>query len=463
MGLESKYQAECVRTFLWKRYMFIDPVKGDGNCLFNAVIQELEFDTPEDKHFYTSDRLRRQVVAFFTGRKEEYVDWIRTQIRNIYGWSDRYSKSEPGPFSVKTYLKHILEDGKWGDIIVLYLLAAMWGIRITVIRGDACVQLNIRHNEDLINADLILLYNGMEISGHYTGVVRLDQTKLKCASIKKTAKFDYRMDKNEMDQKFHNLQSTEVVVKSDRLATLVAKEVEYDDLMKMYDEMKRKYKIKNKKLKQKRKLIRNMRRLLGKDKNGGDDDDTDDEDADEEDIDDNTVETEETEPEVPQNIPQISQGDVTCELCDRKLPGTHSLRKHMDKMHKGKAKYKCTKCKKVFITYQGKKNCELKHEGRPKPYQCSVGDCEVRFLNRRSQKKHELEQHGARVLEKKFKCNYGNCVYKSHIKSNLVQHEKGCKFNFNKKEYKCELCGKGKFYLYKKVQEHKRKEHKGYK
>ena len=180
------------------------------------------------------------------------------------------------------------------------------------------------------------------------------------------------------------------MVKSDRLATLVAKEVEYDDLMKMYDEMKRKYKIKNKKLKQKRKLIRNMRRLLGKDKNGGDDDDTDDEDADEEDIDDHTVETEETEPEVPQNIPQISQGDVTCELCDRKLPGTHSLRKHMDKMHKGKAKYKCTKCKKVFITYQGKKNCELKHEGRPKPYQCSVGDCEVRFLNRRSQKKMNL-------------------------------------------------------------------------
>ena len=26
MGLESKYQAECVRTFLWKRLMFIGPV-----------------------------------------------------------------------------------------------------------------------------------------------------------------------------------------------------------------------------------------------------------------------------------------------------------------------------------------------------------------------------------------------------------------------------------------------------
>ena len=83
MGLESKYQAECVRIFLWKRLMFIDPVKGDGNCLFNAVLQEMEFDTQEDEDFYTSDRLRRQVVAFFTGTKEKYVNWIRRQIRNI--------------------------------------------------------------------------------------------------------------------------------------------------------------------------------------------------------------------------------------------------------------------------------------------------------------------------------------------------------------------------------------------
>ena len=50
-----------------------------------------------------------------------------------------------------------------------------------------------------------------------------------------------------MNRKLHNLESTEVVVKSDRLSTLVAKEVEYDDLKKMYDELKRKYKINNKK------------------------------------------------------------------------------------------------------------------------------------------------------------------------------------------------------------------------
>ena len=86
--------------------ILIFKVKGDGNCLFNAILQEMEFDSLEDELFYTSDRLRRQVIAFFTGRKAEYVHWIRTHIRNIYGWSDRHSASEPGPFSVKTYLKH---------------------------------------------------------------------------------------------------------------------------------------------------------------------------------------------------------------------------------------------------------------------------------------------------------------------------------------------------------------------
>ena len=64
--------------------ILIFKVKGDGNCFFNAVLQEMEFNSLEDELFYTLDRLRRQVIAFFTGRKAEYVDWIRTYIRNIY-------------------------------------------------------------------------------------------------------------------------------------------------------------------------------------------------------------------------------------------------------------------------------------------------------------------------------------------------------------------------------------------
>ena len=35
IGLQSKYQADCVRTYLWKRLMFIDPV---SNIVFVVVV-----------------------------------------------------------------------------------------------------------------------------------------------------------------------------------------------------------------------------------------------------------------------------------------------------------------------------------------------------------------------------------------------------------------------------------------
>ena len=81
-----------------------------------------------------------------------------------------------------------------------------------------------------------------------------------------------------------------------------------------------------------------MKRLLGKDKSSKDDDENDD----------YPIETQtETEPELPTNLPQVNPGDVICDICKRRFPGTGSLRKHIDKMYKGKGKSKCPKCKKV--------------------------------------------------------------------------------------------------------------------
>ena len=58
-------------------------------------------------------------------------------------------------------------------------------------------------------------------------------------------------------------------------------------------------------------------------------------------------------------------------------------------MHKGKGKFKCPKCKNVYITKKGQKNCELKHKGGEKPFKCDVAGCDIGFYNRRSKKKHE--------------------------------------------------------------------------
>ena len=45
----------------------------------------------------------------------------------------------------------------------------------------------------------------------------------------------------------------------------------------------------------------------------------------------------ETEPELPQNLPKVNQGDVTCDIFKRTFPGSMSLQKHIDKCIKAKA------------------------------------------------------------------------------------------------------------------------------
>ena len=45
-------------------------------------------------------------------------------MRALYGSGE---EGGVGPFSVNTYLHYMLEDGIWGDNIMLELIAIMWG------------------------------------------------------------------------------------------------------------------------------------------------------------------------------------------------------------------------------------------------------------------------------------------------------------------------------------------------
>ena len=79
--------------------------------MFNAVLKQIHFESQEDKKWYTADRLRRQMIAFFCLKKNMLSDWINEKIRSIYGWCDKDSEKEPGPFSIKSYLQYMLQDG----------------------------------------------------------------------------------------------------------------------------------------------------------------------------------------------------------------------------------------------------------------------------------------------------------------------------------------------------------------
>lgn len=54
----------------------------------------------------------------------------------------------------------MLENGTWGDKIVLTSISMLWSIRITVVNAVNLTTERIRHNKPLVNADIVLLYNG---------------------------------------------------------------------------------------------------------------------------------------------------------------------------------------------------------------------------------------------------------------------------------------------------------------
>ena len=166
---------------------------------------------------------------------------------------------------IKSYPKYMLQDCVWGDFILLNLVSAMWGVRISVVRRDSCAEVRIRHNCELIESDVVILFNGRELAGHYSAVSRVEQSKLKATSNTKTKDFDYAVDTTEVQRKVHRLEPGQMIVKADFYASLVAKGEAFDELKQEFDEMKKENKKIRKSLKDEKKLIRNMKRLLGKD------------------------------------------------------------------------------------------------------------------------------------------------------------------------------------------------------
>jgi hypothetical protein len=90
------------------------------------------------------------------------------QIRALYG--DAGGEGEHGrrasgqaglgPFSVKTYITHMLQEGSWGDQICLSALSMMLQCRLSLINAEGMYVLDFRHKGSLAQADMVLVYNG---------------------------------------------------------------------------------------------------------------------------------------------------------------------------------------------------------------------------------------------------------------------------------------------------------------
>ena len=61
--------------------------------------------------------------------------------------------------------RYMLDDGHWGDSIVLLMLSHMWGITITVLNASSLTETRLRHNKAMTHVDIVLVFNGID---HYS-------------------------------------------------------------------------------------------------------------------------------------------------------------------------------------------------------------------------------------------------------------------------------------------------------
>lgn len=59
-----------------------------------------------------------------------------------------------------------MEEGTWGDSIVLKALSFAWGCRITILNALLFMEDRVRHVMTMKGVDFVLVYNGFD---HYNG------------------------------------------------------------------------------------------------------------------------------------------------------------------------------------------------------------------------------------------------------------------------------------------------------
>ena len=184
-GLPDYFIYKCVEGYLFTFNLEIGYAQGDGNCLPNSVLAQLNMDQdPGAKEIFTQMYLRRSVVRHLIYNWEILGDDIRENVRMQYGRPDseingkiirKYigkgkTRQEIYGFSVQDWCEFILKDKSWCDAIFIKLLASMWGCRISVLRADNLHCVTYRYEGSFDEADIRLLYNGNPNRGHYSPI-----------------------------------------------------------------------------------------------------------------------------------------------------------------------------------------------------------------------------------------------------------------------------------------------------
>ena len=184
-GFPDFFIYKICEGYLYGRELELQFVEGNGNCLPNSILKQVNFNMdPGSEFMYTQTYLRRQAIMHLIANWEVLGEEIKENIKISYGRPDSIvgglklkkvsgrgkTRKEEYGYSVMDWCKYILRDGSWCDEIFIKLVASMWGCKIAVLRSDSLHSTTYRYEGSFHLADIILMYNGNPVKGHYSPV-----------------------------------------------------------------------------------------------------------------------------------------------------------------------------------------------------------------------------------------------------------------------------------------------------
>ena len=138
--------------------------------MLNAVLESCEFLEESDRKKFGAHQLHLAVINHIIDQQELLFDEFAEDIKYCYGAFED-TESGNGGYSFKTYLKRMMKNGEWCDTIMIKAIASMSSVRISVIYANNFTQVKFRHDVAACQADIVLLYNGHYVNGHYIATV----------------------------------------------------------------------------------------------------------------------------------------------------------------------------------------------------------------------------------------------------------------------------------------------------
>ena len=464
--------------------------------MLNAVLESCEFLDESDRKKFGAHQLRLAVINHIIDQRELLFDEFAEDIKYCYGAFED-TESGNGGYSFKTYLKRMMKNGEWCDTIMIKAIASMWSVRISVIYANNFTQVKFRHDVAACQADIVLLYNGHYVHGHYIATVHAAGDNFLIGRVHKD-EVGYDRDTDKMERQHRSDfdwqeegDNAMVTIPLDSYNALTSKygtegvtligKREYDILLRkaeMYDKIKKVYDeggnieetltgdAQNIPLPS---LGGNTGDKSGagskrKSNGGGEDDDNNSQD-------DNGSTRRPDDPTIRKKKVGRFEGEkefqdtelentTICPRCHIDLKTRGRFDTHIKKFHKDIFNHLCRKCDRGFITLDGYTKHKLQHDKKAEKIKCDEAGCNSEFATKDSFKNHKRKYHPVGGIKlQKCRFNRIGCTQSFKTKSNRLQHEAGCPFNPNRVELKCEICQRGKFWLLNKLQEHKRSKH----